>query len=69
MVAERPRLQPYIGAMTVRIAQILQLDESCISIKGKTNEGMGWIGRGEGIAVMAVASIAGSALPGPGGTA
>ena len=37
-----------------RIAELLRIARSCISIKGKTNEGMGWIGRGEGLAAMAV---------------
>jgi 2C-methyl-D-erythritol 2,4-cyclodiphosphate synthase len=35
----------------------MQLDRTSVSVKGKTNEGMGWIGRGEGIACIAVATV------------
>lgn len=57
VIAERARIQEHVHRMVSRIAAILGVGESFISIKGKTNEGMGWIGRGEGIAVIAVASI------------
>jgi 2C-methyl-D-erythritol 2,4-cyclodiphosphate synthase len=37
---------------------VLQISAADVSVKGKTNEGMGWIGRGEGIAAFAVATLA-----------
>jgi 2-C-methyl-D-erythritol 2,4-cyclodiphosphate synthase len=58
VVCERPRLSPYVAQMQERLAQVLGIGPRHISIKGKTNEGMGWIGRGEGIAVIAVALLA-----------
>jgi 2-C-methyl-D-erythritol 2,4-cyclodiphosphate synthase len=57
-VCETPKLSPYVPQMKERLAQVLGIGPSHISIKGKTNEGMGWIGRGEGIAVVAVALLA-----------
>ena len=54
IVAESPRVSPWVDPMAECIAQRLRIARSCVSIKGKTNEGMGWIGRGEGLAVMAV---------------
>ncbi len=57
VVCETPRLAPHIPAMRERLAGSLGLDVSAVSIKGKTNEMMGWIGRGEGIAAMAVALL------------
>jgi 2-C-methyl-D-erythritol 2,4-cyclodiphosphate synthase len=58
VVCEAPKIGPHAAAMRERIAQTLGIGIKHISIKGKTNEGMGWIGRGEGIAVMATALIA-----------
>ena len=57
VIAERPRIGPYVQAMCERLADALGITPSFVSVKGKTNEGMGWIGRGEGIACMAVATI------------
>lgn len=57
VIAERPRIGPYVPAMCERLADALGITPSFVSVKGKTNEGMGWIGRGEGIACMAVATI------------
>jgi 2-C-methyl-D-erythritol 2,4-cyclodiphosphate synthase len=57
VVAEAPRLAPYREAMRDVLAAALQLDRSAVSVKGKTNEGMGWIGRGEGVACIATATI------------
>ena len=54
IVTETPRIGPWVEEMAERIAELLRVARSCISIKGKTNEGMGWIGRGEGLATMAV---------------
>ncbi|HEY7877109.1 MAG TPA: 2-C-methyl-D-erythritol 2,4-cyclodiphosphate synthase, partial [Gemmatimonadaceae bacterium] len=57
VIAEHPRLAPYRDAMRAALAGALGVDADAVSIKGKTNEGMGWIGRGEGIACIAVATI------------
>ena len=54
IITESPRIAPWVEHMAERIAEHLHIARSCISIKGKTNEGLGWIGRGEGLAVMAV---------------
>jgi 2-C-methyl-D-erythritol 2,4-cyclodiphosphate synthase len=57
VVAEQPRIMPHRAAMCERVAQALDCDAADVSIKGKTNEGMGWVGRREGIACMAVATV------------
>lgn len=58
VVAERPRIGPYRAAMSGALARALGIEPADVSVKGKTNEGMGWIGRGEGVAAFAVATIA-----------
>ena len=58
VIAEAPRMAPHIAGMQQRLADALVVSPSTISIKAKTNEGMGWIGRGEGIAAIAVATLA-----------
>ena len=58
VVAEAPRLSPHRDAMRGALARVLGVSTTAVSIKGKTNEGMGWIGRGEGIACIAVATLA-----------
>jgi 2-C-methyl-D-erythritol 2,4-cyclodiphosphate synthase len=60
IVAERPRIASHRELMRARLAEALDVDTQAVSVKGKTNEGMGWIGRGEGIACMAVATIVSS---------
>ena len=45
--------------MAERLSQALAIEPGAVSVKGKTNEGMGFIGRGEGIAVIAVATVEG----------
>jgi 2-C-methyl-D-erythritol 2,4-cyclodiphosphate synthase len=57
IVAERPRISSHRELMRARLAQALAVDVDAVSVKGKTNEGMGWIGRGEGIACIAVATL------------
>jgi len=57
IVAEEPRIGPHADAMRERIATVLGIAPGSISVKGKSNEGMGWVGRGEGIAVWAVALV------------
>jgi 2-C-methyl-D-erythritol 2,4-cyclodiphosphate synthase len=58
LIAERPVIAPYRSAMRDAIARMLHVPTGAVSIKGKTNEGMGWIGRGEGVACIAVATLA-----------
>jgi 2-C-methyl-D-erythritol 2,4-cyclodiphosphate synthase len=62
IVAERPRISSHRELMRSRLAQALGVDVDAVSVKGKTNEGMGWIGRGEGIACIAVATLVSNAL-------
>jgi 2-C-methyl-D-erythritol 2,4-cyclodiphosphate synthase len=57
IICEVPKILPYVGAMKDRLAAAIGVGPEQVSIKGKTNEGMGWIGRGEGIAAMAVALV------------
>ena len=57
VVAEWPKIAPHREAMRGRLAEALRVGPEAVSLKGKTNEGMGWIGRGEGIACMAVATL------------
>jgi 2-C-methyl-D-erythritol 2,4-cyclodiphosphate synthase len=57
VVAEEPKIGPHAPAMQERLATVLGIAPDHISIKAKSNEGLGWIGRGEGIAAFAVALI------------
>lgn len=59
VVCEEPRIGPVAHAMRSRLAGVLGLEADAVSVKGKTNEGMGWIGSGEGLAVHAVALVEG----------
>lgn len=59
VIAEAPRIGPYAGAMAARLAEILEVAPGDIGIKGKSNEGMGFVGRGEGMAAIAVATLEG----------
>jgi 2-C-methyl-D-erythritol 2,4-cyclodiphosphate synthase len=58
VVAERPRIVDYRDAMRGVLASALGVEIVDVSVKGKTNEGMGWIGQGEGLACIAVVTIA-----------
>ena len=57
IIAESPRMAPHIPLMRKRLADALGIGPDHVSVKGKSNEGMGWIGRGEGIAAIAVVLI------------
>lgn len=57
IVAEQPKMKPYIDRITERLATLLQTDPASISVKAKTNEQMGFTGTGEGIAAIAVTTI------------
>ena len=57
LIAEAPRIGPHAAAMRTSIAACLGVGLDAIGLKATTNEGMGFIGRGEGIAALAVAQI------------
>ena len=57
IVCEAPKIGPHAAAMCGRIASALGIAPAAVSVKAKTNEGLGWIGRGEGVASMAVVLI------------
>ncbi len=57
IVTEYPRVGPHRDAMRTCLADALGVTLGDVSVKGKSNEGMGWIGRGEGLACFATASI------------
>ena len=57
LLAEAPKISPHIPAMQEKIAAALGLQVDAISIKATTNEGLGAIGRGEGMSAIAVASV------------
>ncbi len=57
VVAQAPKLAPHIDDMRTRLAADLRLEPSRVSIKATTSEGMGFAGRGEGIAAYAVALV------------
>ncbi|HEU4748340.1 MAG TPA: 2-C-methyl-D-erythritol 2,4-cyclodiphosphate synthase [Gemmatimonadaceae bacterium] len=59
VIAEIPRLAPERERIKSRLATALGVDSSAVSVKGKSNEGMGWIGRREGLACIAVATLIG----------
>jgi 2-C-methyl-D-erythritol 2,4-cyclodiphosphate synthase len=58
VICELPKIGPHVPAMRERLAAVLGVAAKQISVKGKTNEGMGWIGRGEGIATIATVMVA-----------
>lgn len=60
VICESPKIAPHAEAMCSRLGDVMRISSTSISIKGKSNEGMGWIGAGEGIAVHAVALITGA---------
>ena len=57
IVAQRPKLLPYVPRMRENIARVLGITEDQVSLKGKTEEGLGFTGNGEGMAVHAVCLI------------
>ena len=57
VIAERPKLAPHVDRIRARLAGALGVEVGAVSVKGKTNEGMGEVGRAEGMAVHAVALL------------
>jgi 2-C-methyl-D-erythritol 2,4-cyclodiphosphate synthase len=57
IITEAPKIGPHSEAMAGRLAEVMGIQAGLVSVKGKSNEGMGWIGAGEGLAVHAVALV------------
>jgi 2-C-methyl-D-erythritol 4-phosphate cytidylyltransferase/2-C-methyl-D-erythritol 2,4-cyclodiphosphate synthase len=57
LICERPKIAPHREAMTAKIAELLKLDVARVSVKATTTEGLGFTGRGEGIAAQAIATV------------
>lgn len=57
LIAEAPKIGPHLQSMKTRLSETLHIAPNRIGVKATTNEGLGFIGNGEGIAAMAVASI------------
>jgi 2-C-methyl-D-erythritol 2,4-cyclodiphosphate synthase len=57
VVCETPQIGPHSEAMRRKLGDVLRVGPSAVSVKGKSNEGMGWIGRSEGLAAHAIALI------------
>ena len=59
VIAERPKIAPHVSSMCQTIAASCEIAASAVSVKGKTSEKLGFAGRGEGIAALAVALLIG----------
>ena len=57
LICERPKIAPHREAMVARISELLSLDRTRVSVKATTTEGLGFTGRGEGIAAQAIATV------------
>jgi 2-C-methyl-D-erythritol 2,4-cyclodiphosphate synthase len=57
VVMEAPKLSPHKGAIREKLAEVLQLEVGRVNVKASTGEGMGFVGRGEGVAALAVAGL------------
>jgi 2-C-methyl-D-erythritol 2,4-cyclodiphosphate synthase len=68
IVAERPRIAPHRDAIRERLASLLSLPLDRVSVKASTNNGLGALGRAEGIAAIAVVLLEDAALAEPPGT-
>ena len=58
IICENPKISPYRQTMQRRVAEIIGIDSTQVSVKATTTEGLGFAGRSEGIAAQAVATIA-----------
>ncbi len=54
---ERPKIGPYRAAIRARLAEALGLDGAAVNVKASTGEGMGFVGRMEGVAALAVVTV------------
>lgn len=57
VIAEAPKLAPHVAAMCAKLAADLSLPLDCVNVKATTSEGLGYVGRGEGIAVHVVVLV------------
>lgn len=57
IVAQSPKMAPYIPEMELNIARVLEVEPQCVNIKATTTEGLGFTGRGEGIAAWAAITL------------
>ena len=57
IVAEKPKLAPYVPEMVKNIATCLSVETNQVSVKATTSEGLGFVGKGEGIACYALATV------------
>ena len=57
ILAERPILKPHIAQIRLSLAENLRVDQSDVSVKATTTDGLGFVGRGEGIAAMTIATV------------
>jgi 2-C-methyl-D-erythritol 2,4-cyclodiphosphate synthase len=57
VIMERPKLSPHRGAIRAALAAALGLDGGQVNVKASTGEGLGFVGRGEGVAALAVATL------------
>ncbi|HOW50772.1 MAG TPA: 2-C-methyl-D-erythritol 2,4-cyclodiphosphate synthase [bacterium] len=57
LVCEEPKILPHREAIRVSLAQLMNIDQTCVMVKGKTSEKLGFTGRGEGIAAQAIVLI------------
>ena len=60
VIAQRPRLAPYIPAMRQNLAEAMGLDLGCVNVKATTEEHLGFTGREEGVAAMAAVLLSGT---------
>lgn len=58
VIAQEPRLSPHVPRLRARLAELLSIEEDAVGLKATTTDGMGFTGRGEGLAVQAVAVLA-----------
>ena len=57
IIAQKPKLAPYVENMKINLASVLRISEDCVNVKATTEEGLGFTGGGLGIAVHAVALL------------
>ena len=57
IIAQAPKMRPYIDSMRENIARVLEMDVSCVNVKATTEEGLGFTGSGEGISSQAICML------------